>query len=273
MKKDDHKTTGMVLLTLILFLGTIFLTGCIDFVDSEKPHSDAGPDKTVDQGALVTFEGSGSSDNVGVDNYTWTFNDGGAQTLYGSEPTYTFNNAGVFVVTLNVTDAAGSWDADTMTVTVNVIAALMAFELSDGVDHQGEYGCFFKIRAIIGVDIDPRDCQFKVAEYGQSARNLEFLQWRYYSDDGMHSPKGGDRNMSYRFDQELPLTNSHTGTDPGNYEAADERWEDGEYIAFDIPKASLGIDIVDGKKYEVIILDPEGDQIFCYFFRYIMQYW
>ncbi len=87
--------------------------------DVTAPAADAGPDQTVDEGALVTFDGSGSSDNGEITNYTWTFTDGVLITLNGANPTYLFDNPGTFIVTLNVTDAARNWDADEMTVTVN----------------------------------------------------------------------------------------------------------------------------------------------------------
>jgi len=88
-------------------------------VDNGAPVADAGPDKTVDQGDLVTFDGSGSTDNLGVDNFTWIFDDEGAHTLYGVSPNYTFNNAGAFVVNLAVKDSAGNSHADNLTVTVH----------------------------------------------------------------------------------------------------------------------------------------------------------
>jgi len=88
--------------------------------DTERPVADAGPDQIVTAGTLVTFDGSGSTDNIGIDNYTWTFNDGGARTMYGISPTYTFNNEGVFVVTLTVRDAAGNSDTDVVIITVNL---------------------------------------------------------------------------------------------------------------------------------------------------------
>ncbi len=94
--------------------------------DVSVPTADAGSDRTVDQGEVVTFDGSGSSDNVGIDNYTWNFSDGGAVLLYGADPSHRFDNAGVFEVTLNVTDEAGNWDADTMRVTVNDTTAPVA---------------------------------------------------------------------------------------------------------------------------------------------------
>jgi len=87
--------------------------------DSEPPVADAGVNQAVDMGDEVTFNGSASTDNVDVVNYTWTFDDGGDVTLYGMYPTYVFENAGTFVVTLTATDDLGNVDTDTMTVTVN----------------------------------------------------------------------------------------------------------------------------------------------------------
>ena len=90
--------------------------------DATDPVADAGADQEVDEDTEVSFNGTGSSDNVGISNYTWTFDDDGAQTLYGEEPVYTFSEPGTYTVTLNVSDAAGNWDTDTMTVTVNEVS-------------------------------------------------------------------------------------------------------------------------------------------------------
>jgi hypothetical protein len=88
--------------------------------DTNPPVADAGPDQQVDAETLITFEGSESTDNVGVTNYTWMFSYNGTQvTLYGSSPQYSFWTPGTYTVTLNVTDAAGNWDIDTITVTIS----------------------------------------------------------------------------------------------------------------------------------------------------------
>jgi PKD repeat protein len=86
--------------------------------DVSPPVAEAGPDQMVLVGALVNFNGSGSSDNVGIVEYSWMFNDGDPVELYGVRPAHRFDNPGVFVITLNVTDAAGNWGTDTMNVTV-----------------------------------------------------------------------------------------------------------------------------------------------------------
>ncbi|UCC93582.1 MAG: PKD domain-containing protein, partial [Thermoplasmata archaeon] len=91
----------------------------VSVIDVYPPVADAGPDQSVDEGTLVTFDGSGSTDNLKIVNWTWTFSDVFARTLHGVNPTYLFKHPSVIVVTLNVSDAAGNWDMDNMTVTVN----------------------------------------------------------------------------------------------------------------------------------------------------------
>jgi len=86
--------------------------------DVTSPGASAGPDQTVDEDATATLSGAGSTDNVGVANYTWAFTDGSPRTLYGSSATYVFATPGVYTVTLTVRDAAGNAAADTLTVTV-----------------------------------------------------------------------------------------------------------------------------------------------------------
>ncbi|MFO8050330.1 MAG: PKD domain-containing protein, partial [Thermoplasmatota archaeon] len=105
--------------------------------DITPPIADAGLDMFVDEGELVTFNGKASMDNIGVVNYTWTFHDRSAITLYGLFPSYRFNTPGVYVVTLNVTDAAGIWDTDTVTVTVKDITPPTALTGSDHIYEMG----------------------------------------------------------------------------------------------------------------------------------------
>jgi hypothetical protein len=94
--------------------------------DTEAPVADAGPDQTQDEGTTVNFDGSGSTDNIGIVDYTWDFTDGTAQVLNGVTPSYLFANPGVFVVTLTVTDFDGNTDSDTVTITVLDVTAPVA---------------------------------------------------------------------------------------------------------------------------------------------------
>jgi PKD repeat protein len=68
----------------------------------------------------VTFNGSNSTDAVGIKSYVWNFTDITQKIiLKGVHPTYRFRNVGNFTVMLNVTNYAGLWDTDTMWVYVS----------------------------------------------------------------------------------------------------------------------------------------------------------
>jgi len=87
--------------------------------DADPPVADAGPPQTVNQHATITFDGTGSTDNVGIVNYTWSWTDGGLRYAYGVHGTAVFDNVGTFTVTLIVRDAVGlSSASDTMQVTI-----------------------------------------------------------------------------------------------------------------------------------------------------------
>jgi len=138
--------------------------------------------------------------------------------------------------------------------------SIITFEVKDGVNKDAEQGCFFTIRAVKAVDIDPTIYHFYVAEQGKSPKALNF-DFRDYEDLGENdlTPVGGDRNKSCRIDGKMENMNA---------EAAGSMWSDGEYIGFDMPMASMGIDIVEGNVYDVMIKDPnmevvyEGDFIY-----------
>jgi len=88
-------------------------------LDTKPPLADAGNDQTVYQGATVTLNGSGSRDESGIADYTWTFRENGElKVLKGANPTYVFQNAGTYSITLNVTDRFGNWALDSVKITV-----------------------------------------------------------------------------------------------------------------------------------------------------------
>ncbi len=88
-------------------------------LDNIPPVADAGKDLEVDQGVEMSFDGTGSSDNIGVVAYQWTVEIGGPPVqLSGPSPNYTFNEAGIYNVTLMVTDGRGLTDSAELIVTV-----------------------------------------------------------------------------------------------------------------------------------------------------------
>jgi len=89
--------------------------------DETNPVADAGPDQLVMEGTTVTFDGSGSTDNLGIVDYAWSFTDNTTIVLTGLNVNYTFENVGNFSVTLNVSDFSGNWGTDGMWVNVTAI--------------------------------------------------------------------------------------------------------------------------------------------------------
>src|SRR5207249_12144404 len=90
--------------------------------DRVPPVANAGPDRIVYKGGLVSFDGSQSTDNLGIASLTWTFLDGSTQVLYGSRPSYRFMNVGTYVITLTVTDVESNTATDTLTVLVRDVS-------------------------------------------------------------------------------------------------------------------------------------------------------
>ncbi|HET7787854.1 MAG TPA: PKD domain-containing protein [Myxococcales bacterium] len=100
----------------------------------QAPIANAGPNQTVDSGALVTLDGSASSDPAGLPiSFAWSQVSGPAVTLLGANtvnPSFTAptipagQTAGVLVFALVVTDANLSSAPSTVTITVNPLKPL-----------------------------------------------------------------------------------------------------------------------------------------------------
>jgi len=89
------------------------------------PTADAGPDITINQSETVEFFfHQHSFDNVGIENWTWTFEYNGTEhtlshsIIMSSLPLFKFDIPGIYTVTMNVTDEAGNWATDTLNITV-----------------------------------------------------------------------------------------------------------------------------------------------------------
>ena len=85
-------------------------------LDVISPSANAGAAVSVGQGATVSFDGSGSSDNLGIAGYAWDYGDGSSGT--GVSASHGYPTAGTYVATLTVWDYSGNAATSTRTVTV-----------------------------------------------------------------------------------------------------------------------------------------------------------
>jgi PKD repeat protein len=85
------------------------------------PVANAGSDMPATVGSAVSFDGSASTDDVGIASYSWDFNalNGITSEATGATPSYTYTAAGTYTVTLTVTDTAGQTATDTVNVVVS----------------------------------------------------------------------------------------------------------------------------------------------------------
>ena len=91
----------------------------ITVVDLEPPSADAGDDQEINQGDDAVLDGTRSWDNVGIVDYLWTFEyEGDVVSINGPKYILTFDEPGVYEITLKVTDTAGLNDTDVLVITV-----------------------------------------------------------------------------------------------------------------------------------------------------------
>lgn len=90
--------------------------------DVINPVADAGPDNATNEDSPIVMDGSGSTDNSGqIAWYNWSFGDGGQFNGEGpanAKMQYTYTEPGYYTAELNVSDAFGNWDTDTVNITV-----------------------------------------------------------------------------------------------------------------------------------------------------------
>ena len=157
---------------------------------NQLPVSDPGSPYTGNEGAPVSFDGSGSSDpdnNLPL-SYAWTFGDG--TTGSGQSPAHTYGQNGVYTVGLSVTDSRGGSHSTTTTATIaNVPPSVQA-----GADKSVNLGEAMSISATFS---DPG------ASDGP---------WGYSIDWG-----DGESDTGSRTNQSSAVTASHTFASAGEY--------------------------------------------------------
>lgn len=86
--------------------------------DDDAPVAVAGEDMTIDEGYLITLDGSKSYDNIGITKYNWTCSEIDSFNLNGSTPSYKFDKPGIYNITLVVEDYEGNLDEDNLVIKV-----------------------------------------------------------------------------------------------------------------------------------------------------------
>ncbi len=93
--------------------------GSFTIRDTTSPVANAGADQEFLQGTMVIFDGTGSSDNDKIDNYTWTFNYKGEEiSLFGIGPTFKFEAIGNYAVILRIMDPSSNSAEDVLLINV-----------------------------------------------------------------------------------------------------------------------------------------------------------
>lgn len=171
---------AMFLLLAVAVLGTYLIgsqgPGAVPalILQSETdPVAEAGANRTIPQNYTLTFNGSASTDDTGVENLTfvWTFNDTvNDVTLTGMAPSYKFQYIGVINVTLNVTDPDGNYSTDVMTVTVIVDSLPPVVDAGPPVRQltQGDPNCTLTLRGVARDNVGIANYTWNITYGGQS---------------------------------------------------------------------------------------------------------
>ena len=92
----------------------------VTVLDMINPKAHAGEDTFINSSTEFQFNSSGSTDNIGIVNYTWLIRYNGTDhLLYGPNPTFFFDIGGKYYVYLYVTDGDNNMGSDHISITVN----------------------------------------------------------------------------------------------------------------------------------------------------------
>ncbi len=131
----DYRVTSCTTVGECVTSGTDTFTTTAAGTDTEAPTADAGNSFTVTVNQSASFDGTGSTDNVGIVWWEWNFGDGSANDYSGPSVSHTFTQTGSYTVTLGVNDAAGNGPVyDTITVTVREPQKLEITDLDIKID-------------------------------------------------------------------------------------------------------------------------------------------
>jgi len=160
----------------------------VQIIDTIPPVADAGADRTAPQGRNFFLDGSNSTDNIGIFNFTWYWWCNGcglSHEGYGQNPLI-LGDIGYLTVYLNVTDAEGNWDTDSVNITMIDIIPPIANAGDDVVIEQHET-----------VTFNGSDCceNFEIVNY----------TWSFPYNDSMVYLYGRYANFTFDLAGEYPV--------------------------------------------------------------------
>jgi PKD repeat protein len=124
----------------------------VTVITNRPPVASVGGPYTGNEGADISFDGTGSTDPDGdAITYAWTFGDGSTSAL--ASPTHAYADNGSYAVTLTVTDPKGATSSQSTTATVSNVAPTASLSNSGSVSE----GASFTITASNGSDASSAD--------------------------------------------------------------------------------------------------------------------
>jgi PKD repeat protein len=128
-------------LLLLMAFGLSFAAGSVPV---NPPTAVASADPTTGEAPLyVEFSAWGSSDDVAISSWFWTFGDGTSAS--GAYPSHTYDTPGTYEAVLTVEDDDDNWDTDSVWITVTEASGPANDDFADAVELTGlsgdMYGC------------------------------------------------------------------------------------------------------------------------------------
>lgn len=141
--------------------------------DQEAPVADAGGDRTVAARTSVLFDGSASSDDVGIGSYEWDLDGDGEFDETGVQVRQVFESEGSIEITLRVTDFNGNSDTASFELTISEAVPVSLFVQPDLIDN-AKVGDSFPI----AVSYRYPDGSTEPLELEPTLSNTDVARWR-----------------------------------------------------------------------------------------------
>ena len=183
------------------------------------PIADVAGPYAAEAGETIQFDGSGSSDVDGVIlSYLWDFGDGsvGAE----AKPTHTYDNAGVFSVTLTVTDDNGHTDSASTVADVTASTTSLPPLAVAGGPYTGAVGNAIQFDGSGSIDVDGSIVSYEW-DFGDGSNGDGAKPTHVYTNVGIFAvlltvtDNTGASNSAETVATVLPSSNSPPIVDPG----------------------------------------------------------